>query len=113
MRRGTEHKYVAMQFWPDIFSAIVAVTAQGITVVEAAGNGDENFDLSAFNNTGLRRTAAPSSSALASRPSNFFDFDGGGGFTGAAYQKDRRAALRAFGSRTTARSSPCMAGAGT
>ncbi len=42
---GPNGKYVAMQYWGDVFSAIVAATAKGITVVEAAGNGDEDFQL--------------------------------------------------------------------
>jgi subtilisin family serine protease len=83
---GPNNKYVAMQFWPDIFSAIVAVTAQGITVVEAAGNGNENFNLPAFNNTGLQKDSGAIVVGAGIPPSNFFDFDGGGGF-GAAYQK--------------------------
>ncbi len=82
---GPNNKYVAMQFWPDIFSAIVAATAKGITVVQAAGNGDENFDLPIFNNTGLQKDSGAIVVGAGIPPSNFFDFDGGGGF-GAAYQ---------------------------
>lgn len=82
---GPNGKYVAMQFWPDIFSAIVAVTAKGITVVEAAGNGDENFDLPIFNNTGLQKDSGAIIVGAGIPPANFFDFSGGGGF-GAAYQ---------------------------
>ena len=52
---GPNGNYVAMQYWGDIFTAIVAATAKGITVVEAAGNGNENFDLAVFNNTGLQK----------------------------------------------------------
>ena len=51
---GPNGKYVAMQYWDDIYSAILAATAKGITVVEAAGNGDENFDLAIYN-TGLQK----------------------------------------------------------
>lgn len=82
---GPNNKYVAMQFWPDIFSAIVAATAKGITVVEAAGNGDENFDLPIFNNTGLQKDSGAIVVGAGIPPANAFDFDGGGGF-GAAYQ---------------------------
>lgn len=82
---GPNNKYVAMQFWPDVFSAIVAATAKGITVVEAAGNGDENFDLPIFNNTGLQKDSGAIVVGAGVPPSNAFDFDGGSGF-GAAYQ---------------------------
>ena len=41
---GPTGNFVAMQFWDDIFSAIKAAVAKGIVVVEAAGNGNENFD---------------------------------------------------------------------
>ncbi len=82
---GPNNKYVAMQFWPDIFSAIVAATDKGITVVEAAGNGDENFDLPIFANTGLQKDSGAIVVGAGIPPSNFFDFDGSGGL-GAAYQ---------------------------
>ncbi len=52
---GPNGKYVAMQYWDDIYTAIRAAVAKGITVVEAAGNGDDNFDLPVFNNTGLQK----------------------------------------------------------
>jgi subtilisin family serine protease len=83
---GPNNKYVAMQYWPDIFTAIVAATAKGITVVEAAGNGDENFELPIFNNTGLQKDSGAIVVGAGIPPSNFFDFDGDGG-SGAAYQE--------------------------
>jgi subtilisin family serine protease len=83
---GPNGKYVAMQYWSDIFSAIVAATAKGITVVEAAGNGNENFNLPIFKNTGLQKDSGAVIVGAGIPPANFFDFDGGGGF-GAAYQK--------------------------
>ena len=52
---GPNNKYVAMQYWSDIFAAIKAAVDKGITVVEAAGNGNENFDLAIFNGTGLQK----------------------------------------------------------
>jgi subtilisin family serine protease len=82
---GPNGKYVAMQFWSDVFSAIVAATAKGITVVEAAGNGNENFDLAIFNNTGLQKDSGAIVVGAGIPPSNAFDHDGSGGF-GAAYQ---------------------------
>ena len=83
---GPNNKYVAMQYWSDVFSAIVAATAKGITVVEAAGNGNENFDLPIFNNTGLQKDSGAIIVGAGIPPANAFDFDGGGGF-GAAYQQ--------------------------
>lgn len=82
---GPNNKYVAMQYWPDIFTAIVAATAKGITVVEAAGNGNENFELPIFNNTGLQKDSGAIVVGAGIPPSNFFDFDGDG--VGAAYQE--------------------------
>lgn len=42
---GGQLGYVAMEFWPDNFAAIVYATAvRGVIVVEAAGNGSENYD---------------------------------------------------------------------
>lgn len=82
---GPNGKYVAMQFWPDIFSAIVAATAKGITVVEAAGNGNENFNLPIFEGTGLQKDSGAIVVGAGIPPANAFDFDGSGGF-GASYQ---------------------------
>ena len=74
---GPNGKYVAMQSWDDIFSAILAATAKGITVVEAAGNGDENFDLAIFNNTGLQKDSGAIVVGAGVPPTNQFDVDGG------------------------------------
>jgi hypothetical protein len=82
---GPNGKYVAMQYWDDIFSAIVAATAKGITVVEAAGNGDENFDLAIFNGTGLQKDSGAIVVGAGIPPTNFFDNFGAG--AGTAYTK--------------------------
>jgi subtilisin family serine protease len=74
---GPNGKFVAMQFWGDIFSAIVAATAKGITVVEAAGNGDENFDLAIFNGTGLQKDSGAIVVGAGIPPTNHFDADNG------------------------------------
>jgi hypothetical protein len=43
--------YIAMEFWPDNFAAIVyATSVRGVIVVEAGGNGSENFDDPLYNN---------------------------------------------------------------
>jgi len=78
---GPNNKYVAMQYWDDIFSAIVAATAKGITVVEAAGNGDENFDLPVFQNTGLQKDSGAIVVGAGIPPTNHFDFAGFGAGT--------------------------------
>lgn len=75
---GPTGKYVAMQFWPDIFAAIRAAVEKGITVVEAAGNGDENFDAAVFNNTGLQKDSGAIVVGAGVPPTNHLDFDGFG-----------------------------------
>ena len=75
---GPNGKYVAMQYWDDVFSAIKAATAKGITVVEAAGNGNENFDLAIFTNTGLQKDSGAIVVGAGVPPSNHVDFDGFG-----------------------------------
>lgn len=70
---GPNNKYVAMQYWDDVFSAIVAATAKGITVVEAAGNGNENFDLPIFTGTGLQKLSGAIVVGAGIPPTNFFD----------------------------------------
>ena len=72
---GPNGKYVAMQYWGDIFTAIVAATAKGITVVEAAGNGNENFDLAIFNGTGLQKDSGAIVVGAGIPPTNHFDTD--------------------------------------
>jgi len=71
---GPNGKYVAMQYWNDIFSAIRSATRKGITVVEAAGNGDENFDLSVFNGTGLQKDSGAIVVGAGVPPTNLFDY---------------------------------------
>ena len=72
---GPNDKYVAMQYWNDIFSAIVAATANGITVVEAAGNGNENFELAVFAGTGLQKDSGAIVVGAGIPPTNHFDND--------------------------------------
>lgn len=72
---GPNGKYVAMQYWGDIFLAIAAATAKGITVVEAAGNGDENFDLAIFNDTGLQKDSGAIVVGAGIPPTSHFDTD--------------------------------------
>jgi subtilisin family serine protease len=72
---GPNGKYVAMQYWGDIFSAIVAATAKGITVVEAAGNGNEDFELPVFAGTGLQKDSGAIVVGAGIPPTNHFDND--------------------------------------
>lgn len=75
---GPNGKYVAMQYWSDIFTAIKAAVEKGVTVVEAAGNGDENFDAAVFNNTGLQKDSGAIVVGAGVPPTNHLDFDGFG-----------------------------------
>lgn len=69
-------KYIAMQYWPDIFSAIVAATSKGITVIEAAGNGNEDFDQAIYKDSGLQKDAGAIVVGAGVPPTNFFDIAG-------------------------------------
>ncbi|MDX1930106.1 MAG: S8 family peptidase [Pirellulaceae bacterium] len=42
--RDDQRGYIAVEWWPDDFAAILNATRAGIIVVEAAGNGAENLD---------------------------------------------------------------------
>ena len=42
--RADQRGYIAVEWWPDDFAAIVNATSRGIIVVEAAGNGAEDLD---------------------------------------------------------------------
>jgi subtilisin family serine protease len=73
---GPNGKFVAMQYWDDVFSAIRAAVSKGICVVEAAGNGNEDFQLSIFDNTGLQKDAGAIVVGAGVPPTNHFDFFG-------------------------------------
>jgi subtilisin family serine protease len=75
---GPTGNYVAMQFWDDIFSAIRGAVAKGITVVEAAGNGNENFDAAIYKNTGLQKDSGAILVGAGVPPTNHVDHDGFG-----------------------------------
>ena len=72
---GPRDRYVAMQYWDDVYSAILATVERGITVVEAAGNGDENFDLAVYRGTGLQKDSGAIVVGAGIPPTNHFDFD--------------------------------------
>lgn len=42
--RADQSGYIAMEWWPDDFTAIINATRRGIIVVEAAGNGAQDLD---------------------------------------------------------------------
>ncbi|MEM1215100.1 MAG: hemopexin repeat-containing protein [Bacteroidota bacterium] len=46
---GSQDAFIAIEWWPDDFAAIVYATSRGILVVEAAGNGSEDFDAEIYN----------------------------------------------------------------
>jgi subtilisin family serine protease len=72
---GPRNRYVAMQYWDDTYSAILATVARGITVVEAAGNGGENFDHRAYRGSGLQKDSGAIVVGAGVPPTNHFDID--------------------------------------
>ncbi|HKE57265.1 MAG TPA: S8 family serine peptidase, partial [Pyrinomonadaceae bacterium] len=46
--RNDQAGYIAVEWWPDDFDAIRYAVGKGVIVVEAAGNGGENFDDSLY-----------------------------------------------------------------
>jgi len=68
--------YIALQYWGDIASAIRAAVDKGITVVEAAGNGNENFNLPIYNNSGLQKDYGAIVVGAGIPPTNHFDYFG-------------------------------------
>jgi len=42
-RPGPRRKFIAMEWWPDVYASIKYATTKGVIVIEAAGNGAENL----------------------------------------------------------------------
>jgi len=51
--RGDQRGYIAVEWWPDDFAAILNASRRGIIVVEAAGNGAEDLDDALYDTPGL------------------------------------------------------------
>ena len=48
-RPDDQQGYIAVEWWPDDFAAILFATSRGVIVVEAAGNGAQNLDDGLYN----------------------------------------------------------------
>jgi hypothetical protein len=70
---GLDGKYLAMQYWDPVFAAIRVAVAKGVVVVEAAGNGDENFDRPEYAGTGLQKDSGAIVVGAGVPPTNYFD----------------------------------------
>lgn len=70
---GPTGNYVAMQYWDDVFAAIRTAVDRGIVVVEAAGNGGENFDAPIYTGTGLQKDSGAIVVGAGIPPTDFFD----------------------------------------
>lgn len=66
--------FVAMQYWDDVYSAIRAATAKGITVVEAAGNGNQNFQAVVYAGSNLRKDSGAIVVGAGVPPNNYYDY---------------------------------------
>jgi subtilisin family serine protease len=75
-----EHQgdYVAMQYFSEVFTAIQATVNNGIVVVAAAGNGNQDFNSASYNNTGLQKDCGAIVVGAGVPPSNRVDFNGFG-----------------------------------
>lgn len=74
---GPRGRYVAMQYWDDVYSAILATVGRGISVVEAAGNGGEGFDRPDYRVSGLQKDSGAIVVGAGVPPTNHFDVDRG------------------------------------
>ncbi len=60
---GPRGRFLPMEFWDDVYEAILVATARGVVVVEAAGNGGEDLDHRAYKEK-LRRGARDSGAIM-------------------------------------------------
>jgi hypothetical protein len=72
---GPRGPFVAMQYWDDVYSAILTTVRAGIAVVEAAGNGGENFDRAEYNGSGLQKDSGAIVVGAGVPPTNYFDIE--------------------------------------
>ncbi len=80
-RGGPDDRFLAMQYWDPIFEAMRVAADKGIVVVEAAGNGNESFDRSEYNKTGLQKDSGAIVVGAGVPPSNYYDaYDDSGRF---------------------------------
>ena len=84
---GPDGKFVAMQFWDPVFAAIRTAVDMGIVVVEAAGNGDENFDRPEYAGTGLQKDSGAILVGAGIPPTNYFASDDGPKYGFGAYER--------------------------
>ncbi len=66
-RRDDQQGYIAIEWWPDDFAAIQYAANRGVIVVEAAGNGSQDFDDPLYD---MRPTWFPTSWRNPFNPSN-------------------------------------------
>jgi hypothetical protein len=77
---GPADKFLAMQYWPDVFAAIQVAVSKGIVVVEVAGNGNANFDSPDYADTGLQKDSGAIVVGAGVPPTNYFDAYAAPGF---------------------------------
>jgi hypothetical protein len=75
--RPDQHGFIAIEWWPDDFDAILYATRRGIVVVEAGGNGAQNLDDAIYN------TPAPGFPSGWTNPFNRANRDSGAILVGA------------------------------
>ena len=76
---GGAGDYVAMQFFSEVFTAVQAAVNNGIVVVAAAGNGNQDFDAAKYKDTGLQKDCGAIVVGAGVPPTNRVDFNGFGG----------------------------------
>jgi len=71
--RGPTRRYIPMQWWDDVYSAVLTAVEKGILVVAASGNGGVDFETAAFADSNVQKDSGALLVGAGIPPTNIYD----------------------------------------